>query len=208
MPICRWVTSECHKSALLSALTVNQDRSLAGSADIATAGWENVTGSWASNLSQMRVSGSLLLQKTSETPRVGYDLCWGYYPGTGEYCLPTCQNEGPHPGWLSMQSPWSSKRPICVQPLAGWWMISQRRQPAWRSTRCFPGLRIHPRTGQCQHGYRPDASSIRQKLLILILCEFFVQTFHFRHTQNVIIHTILFIPLNLVSPSNLTSFHP
>ena len=39
-----------YKSALLSALTVNQDRSLAGSADIATAGWENVTGSWASNL--------------------------------------------------------------------------------------------------------------------------------------------------------------
>ena len=55
-----------YKSALLSALTVNQDRSLAGSADIATAGWENVTGSWASNL--LRVSGSLLLQKTSETP--------------------------------------------------------------------------------------------------------------------------------------------
>ena len=39
-----------YKSALLSALTVNQDRSLAGSADIATAGWGNVTGSWASNL--------------------------------------------------------------------------------------------------------------------------------------------------------------
>lgn len=38
------------KSALLSALTVNQDRSLAGSSDIATAGWENVTGSWANNL--------------------------------------------------------------------------------------------------------------------------------------------------------------
>ena len=38
------------KSALLSALTVNQDRSLAGSSDIATAGWGNVTGSWANNL--------------------------------------------------------------------------------------------------------------------------------------------------------------
>ena len=38
------------KSALLSALTVNQDRSLAGSSDINTAGWENVTGSWANNL--------------------------------------------------------------------------------------------------------------------------------------------------------------
>lgn len=38
------------KSALLSALTVNQDRSLAGSSNIATAGWENVTGSWANNL--------------------------------------------------------------------------------------------------------------------------------------------------------------
>ena len=39
-----------YKSALLSALTVNQDRSLAGTSNIATAGWENVTGSWASNL--------------------------------------------------------------------------------------------------------------------------------------------------------------
>lgn len=38
------------KSALLSALTVNQDRSLAGSSDINNAGWENVTGSWANNL--------------------------------------------------------------------------------------------------------------------------------------------------------------
>jgi flagellin len=38
-----------HKSALLSALTVKQDRSLAGSADIATAGWRNVTGSWINN---------------------------------------------------------------------------------------------------------------------------------------------------------------
>jgi flagellin len=38
-----------YKSALLSALTVKQDRSLAGSADIATAGWGNVTGSWVSN---------------------------------------------------------------------------------------------------------------------------------------------------------------
>jgi flagellin len=38
-----------YKSALLSALTVKQDRSLAGSADIATAGWRNVTGSWVSN---------------------------------------------------------------------------------------------------------------------------------------------------------------
>ena len=28
----------------------------------------------------------------------------------------------------------------------------------------IPGLRIHPRTGKCQHGYRSDASSIRQKL--------------------------------------------
>ena len=39
-----------YKSALLSALTVNQDRSLAGTSNIATAGWENVTGSWASTL--------------------------------------------------------------------------------------------------------------------------------------------------------------
>ena len=38
-----------YKSALLSALTVKQDRSLAGTADIATAGWGNVTGSWVSN---------------------------------------------------------------------------------------------------------------------------------------------------------------
>ena len=38
------------KSALLSALTVNQDRSLAGSSNIATAGWGNVTGTWANNL--------------------------------------------------------------------------------------------------------------------------------------------------------------
>ena len=38
------------KSALLSALTVNQDRSLAGSSNISIAGWENVTGSWANNL--------------------------------------------------------------------------------------------------------------------------------------------------------------
>jgi flagellin len=39
-----------YKSALLSALTVNQDRSLAGTSNIATAGWGNVTGSWASTL--------------------------------------------------------------------------------------------------------------------------------------------------------------
>lgn len=38
------------KSALLSALTVNQDRALAGTDTIANAGWSNVTGSWASNL--------------------------------------------------------------------------------------------------------------------------------------------------------------
>jgi flagellin len=38
-----------HKSALLSALTVKQDRSLAGTSNTATAGWENVTGSWVNN---------------------------------------------------------------------------------------------------------------------------------------------------------------
>ena len=37
------------KSALLSALTVKQDRSLAGTDTIANAGWSNVTGSWVSN---------------------------------------------------------------------------------------------------------------------------------------------------------------
>jgi flagellin len=39
-----------YKSALLSALTLRQDRSLAGSSDENTAGWEAVNGSWASTL--------------------------------------------------------------------------------------------------------------------------------------------------------------
>ena len=39
-----------YKSALLSALTVKQDRSLAGSDVVATSGWSVVQGSWASTL--------------------------------------------------------------------------------------------------------------------------------------------------------------
>ena len=79
-----------YKSALLSALTVKQNRDLAGTDVDTTSSWNAVKGSWAANLAPDDNAWVTFAADNIGDTLAGYDLCWGYYPGTGEYCLPAC----------------------------------------------------------------------------------------------------------------------